>query len=132
MAKWVEWKEIEKIRSTYGKSIRDKLVDGRVHAGFKPFGTAKGRFSSSNPNLQNIPKRGELGPRIRGLFWAGLIRGGASLAAGWRLLSTRWTRQARRAHRYDAWRAAGVTRTTAVAPGQAGGGPGVHSSARMA
>jgi DNA polymerase-1 len=71
VAKWVEWKEIEKIRSTYGKSIRDKLVDGRVHAGFKPFGTAKGRFSSSNPNLQNIPKRGELGPRIRGLFWAG-------------------------------------------------------------
>src|SRR5215213_4689990 len=71
VAKWVEWKEIEKIRSTYGKSIRDKLVDGRVHPGFKPFGMAKGRFSSSNPNSQNIPKRGELGPRIRGLFWAG-------------------------------------------------------------
>ena len=71
VAKWGEWKEIEKIRSTYGKSNRDKLVDGRVHPGFKPFGTAKGRFSSSNPNSQNIPKRGELGPRIRGLFWAG-------------------------------------------------------------
>jgi DNA polymerase-1 len=72
VAKWVEWKEIEKIRSTYGKSIRDKLTpEGRVHARFKPFGTATGRFSSSTPNLQNIPKRGELGPRIRGLFWSG-------------------------------------------------------------
>jgi DNA polymerase I-like protein with 3'-5' exonuclease and polymerase domains len=70
--KWVEWKEVEKIRSTYGKSLRDKLTpEGRVHARFKPFGTATGRFSSSTPNLQNIPKRGELGPRLRGLFWAG-------------------------------------------------------------
>jgi DNA polymerase I len=70
--KWVEWKEVEKNRSTYGKSLRDKLTpEGRVHARFKPFGTATGRFSSSTPNLQNIPKRGELGPRIRGLFWAG-------------------------------------------------------------
>jgi DNA polymerase I len=72
VAKWVEWKEIEKIRSTYGKSIRDKLTpEGRVHARFKPFGTATGRFSSSTPNLQNIPKRGELGARLRGLFWSG-------------------------------------------------------------
>ena len=72
VAKWVEWKEIEKIRSTYGKSLLQKITpDGRVHARFNPFGTATGRFSSSNPNLQNIPKRGELGPRIRGLFWAG-------------------------------------------------------------
>src|SRR5215217_7322959 len=72
VAKWVEWKEVEKIRSTYGKSLRDKLMpEGRVHARFKPFGTATGRFSSSTPNLQNIPKRGELGPRIRGLFWSG-------------------------------------------------------------
>jgi len=72
VAKWVEWKEVEKIRSTYGKSLRDKLMpEGRVHARFKPFGTATGRFSSSTPNLQNIPKRGELGPRLRGLFWAG-------------------------------------------------------------
>ena len=69
VAKWVEWKEIEKIRSTYGKSLLQKITpDGRVHARFNPFGTATGRFSSSNPNLQNIPKRGELGPRIRGLF----------------------------------------------------------------
>jgi len=40
VAKWVEWKEIEKIRSTYGKSIRDKLTpEGRVHARFTDLST---------------------------------------------------------------------------------------------
>jgi DNA polymerase I-like protein with 3'-5' exonuclease and polymerase domains len=49
----------EKIRSTYGKSLLDKLTpEGRIHARLKAFGTATGRFSSSSPNLQNIPKRG--------------------------------------------------------------------------
>src|SRR5215213_11410008 len=57
--KWVEWKEVEKIRSTYRESLRKRLTpDGRIHARFNPFGTATGRFSSSGPNLQTIPKRG--------------------------------------------------------------------------
>src|SRR5215212_3797394 len=47
VAKWIEWKEIEKIRSTYGKSIMEKLdEDRRLRTRFKPFGTATGRFSS--------------------------------------------------------------------------------------
>jgi DNA polymerase I len=72
VAKWLEWKEVEKIRSTYGESLRKRLTpDGRIHARFNPFGTATGRFSSSGPNLQNIPKRGEFGKRMRGLFWSG-------------------------------------------------------------
>src|SRR5215217_5876817 len=71
VAKWVEWKRVEKLRSTYGTSLQEQIVDGRMHARFNPFGTATGRFSSSTPNLQNIPKRGELGPRLRGLFWVG-------------------------------------------------------------
>ena len=70
--KWVSWKEVEKIRSTYGKSILKKLTpEGRIHGRFSPFGTATGRFSSSGPNLQNIPRRGERGARMRGLFWSG-------------------------------------------------------------
>ena len=70
--KWIEWKEVEKIRSTYGESLRKRLTpDGRIHARFNPFGTATGRFSSSGPNLQNIPKRGAFGKRMRGLFWSG-------------------------------------------------------------
>ena len=72
VAKWLEWKEVEKIRSTYGESLRKRLTPaGRIHARFNPFGTATGRFSSSGPNLQNIPKRGEFGKRMRGLFWSG-------------------------------------------------------------
>lgn len=45
--KWIEWKEIEKIRSTYGTSILAKLdEDGRPRARFNASGTATGRFSS--------------------------------------------------------------------------------------
>src|SRR5215212_5802669 len=72
VAKWLEWKEVEKIRSTYGESLRKRLTpEGRIHARFNPFGTATGRFSSSSPNLQKIPKCGEFGKRMRGLFWSG-------------------------------------------------------------
>ena len=72
MAKWVEWKEAEKIRSTYGTSLLEKLdANDRIHGRFDSFGTATGRFASSKPNLQNIPKRGERGEQMRGLFWSG-------------------------------------------------------------
>ena len=67
VATWIEWKEAEKIRSTYGKSLLDKLTpEGRIHARFKAFGTAIGRFSSSSPNLQNIPKQGTRENRCAG------------------------------------------------------------------
>jgi DNA polymerase-1 len=85
VATWIEWKEAEKIRSTYGKSLLDKLTpEGRIHARFKAFGTATGRFSSSSPNLQNIPKQGDRGKQMRGLFWSGsddrgLTKGGLRL-----------------------------------------------------
>jgi DNA polymerase I-like protein with 3'-5' exonuclease and polymerase domains len=55
-------------------SIMDHSIDGRLHCQFNQlrsdnYGTVSGRFSSSNPNLQNIPRRDEeLGPLIRGLF----------------------------------------------------------------
>lgn len=72
VAKWVEWKEAEKIRSTYGTSILSRLTpEDRIHGRFSAFGTATGRFSSSEPNLQNIPKRGERGAKMRGMFWSG-------------------------------------------------------------
>jgi DNA polymerase-1 len=72
--KWVEWKGVEKIRSTYGTSILKKLTpEERVHGRFLPFGTATGRFSSSGPNLQNIPKNEDEddGRKMRSLFWSG-------------------------------------------------------------
>jgi DNA polymerase-1 len=67
IAKWLQWKKVEKLRSTYGESLRKKVVNGRIHGRFKQFGTATGRFSSADPNLQNIPKDAA----VRAMFWSG-------------------------------------------------------------
>jgi DNA polymerase I len=100
--KWLQWKEVKKIRSTYGESIRKALSpDGRLRARFWSFGTATGRFSSSSPNLQNIPKRGDLGKRVRSLFWSGsdgrvLIKADYASIELW-VAAVRWSDQAMRA-----------------------------------
>jgi len=64
----------EVVRTTMGKEkIFDKkslLINGRVHTNFKAHGAETGRFSSSDPNLQNIPSSGEYGKLIRNLFVA--------------------------------------------------------------
>ena len=62
----------EKMRSTYLEPL-PRLVgqDGRIHTTFNNLSTATGRLSSSNPNLQNIPIRGEMGGRMRACFTAG-------------------------------------------------------------
>jgi hypothetical protein len=61
-------------RTTAGKSriIEKKslLVNGKVHTSFKSHGAETGRFSSSDPNLQNIPSSGQYGKLIRNLFVA--------------------------------------------------------------
>ena len=61
-------------RTTAGKSrIFDKkslLINGKVHTSFKSHGAETGRFSSSDPNLQNIPSSGKYGKLIRNLFIA--------------------------------------------------------------
>jgi DNA polymerase I len=67
IAKWLQWKKVEKLRSTYGESLRKKVVNRRIHGRFKQFGTATGRFSNADPNLQNFPKDAA----VRGMFWSG-------------------------------------------------------------
>ena len=61
-------------RTTAGKSrVIDKkslLINGRAHTNFKSHGAETGRFSSSDPNLQNIPSSGDYGKLIRNLFVA--------------------------------------------------------------
>ena len=61
-------------RTTAGKSrVVDKkslLIEGRAHTNFKSHGAETGRFSSSDPNLQNIPSSGDYGKLIRNLFIA--------------------------------------------------------------
>jgi len=68
----LEFRQLSKLRSTYVDAL-PALVDprsGRVHTTFNPAGTATGRLSSTNPNLQNIPIRTELGREIRSTFIA--------------------------------------------------------------
>ncbi len=67
----LNYKKLEKLRSTYLSPLpRMADRDGRIHTVFNQMGTATGRISSSNPNLQNIPIRGELGGKIRSMFVA--------------------------------------------------------------
>ena len=65
----LEHRRLAKLRSTYLDSL-PHLVDaeGRVHTTFNQVGTATGRLSSTNPNLQNIPVRTALGQEIRAAF----------------------------------------------------------------
>jgi DNA polymerase I len=65
----IEHRQLAKLRSTYLDSL-PHLVDaeGRVHTTFNQVGTATGRLSSTNPNLQNIPVRTALGREIRAAF----------------------------------------------------------------
>jgi DNA polymerase-1 len=65
----LEHRQLSKLRSTYLDSL-PHLVDaeGRVHTTFNQVGTATGRLSSTNPNLQNIPVRTALGREIRAAF----------------------------------------------------------------
>jgi len=70
----VEAREFNKARTTFVDAILKHQVNGRIHAELHPLrsdvgGTVTGRFSYSNPNLQQIPARhGEIGPMIRSLF----------------------------------------------------------------
>jgi len=69
----LSWRELDKLNSTYLEAL-PKLVDprdGRVHTTFNQAVAATGRLSSSNPNLQNIPVRSELGRQIRQAFVPG-------------------------------------------------------------
>jgi DNA polymerase-1 len=70
--KILEYRELAKLKSTYSDSLPRLIhpISGRLHTRFCQTGTATGRLSSSNPNLQNIPIRTELGREIRAAFVA--------------------------------------------------------------
>ena len=67
-----EWRELTKLLNTYLEPLPARLdpVTGRLHTTFNQLVAATGRLSSSNPNLQNIPVRTELGSEIRSCFVA--------------------------------------------------------------
>ncbi len=65
------YRELQKLLSTYIDVIPKMAgIDGRLHSKFIQNGTTTGRFSSQDPNLQNLPIKTELGRRIRGGFVA--------------------------------------------------------------
>ena len=65
----LEYRQVAKLRSTYTEGLINVADgDGRIHSSFNQTVTATGRLSSSEPNLQNIPVRSELGRRLRKYF----------------------------------------------------------------
>ena len=67
----MEYRELDKLLGTYIDTIPDMVgEDGRLHAEFIQNGAVTGRFSSRNPNMQNIPTRTDLGRKIREGFIA--------------------------------------------------------------
>ena len=75
----LEYRHYEKLRSTYTDALPEFVGDdGRIHTTLQQNGTTTGRFSSKDPNLQNIPVGGEDGTAIRDLFIA---------ADGWEMVA---------------------------------------------
>jgi len=69
--KIMEFREYSKLKSTYADGLTRAIApDGRIHSHFQMTVTATGRLSSTEPNLQNIPVRKELGGEIRKMFVA--------------------------------------------------------------
>ncbi len=65
----LEYRALTKLKSTYAEALADQIAkDGRIHTTFQQTVTATGRLSSTDPNLQNIPIRTELGRLLRKVF----------------------------------------------------------------
>ena len=67
----IEFRQLSKLKSTYADGLLAEIAeDGRIHTTFQMMTTTTGRLSSTEPNLQNIPVRSELGSELRKMFVA--------------------------------------------------------------
>ena len=71
-ARVLDWRQLAKLRSTYTEALQAAInpVTGRVHTSYSLIGAQTGRLSSTDPNLQNIPIRSDIGRQIRDCFVA--------------------------------------------------------------
>ncbi len=88
-SKVLEWRQLSKLRSTYTEALQQAInpVTGRVHTSYSLVGAQTGRLSSTEPNLQNIPVRTEIGRQIRDCFVA--EKGNVLLAADYSQIELR-------------------------------------------
>jgi DNA polymerase-1 len=70
--KVLDWRQLQKLKSTYTDTLQDQINSktGRVHTSYSLAGAQTGRLASTDPNLQNIPIRTEIGRQIRDAFVA--------------------------------------------------------------
>jgi len=70
--KLLDWRQVSKLRSTYTEALQQQINPntGRVHTSYSMAATTTGRLASTDPNLQNIPIRTDMGRRIRDAFVA--------------------------------------------------------------
>ncbi|WP_339948316.1 DNA polymerase I [uncultured Albimonas sp.] len=71
-ARVLDWRQVSKLKSTYTDALQEHInpETGRVHTSFSLAATSTGRLASTDPNLQNIPVRTEMGREIRAAFVA--------------------------------------------------------------
>ena len=88
-AQVLDWRQLSKLKSTYTDALQAQInpETGRVHTSYSLTGAQTGRLSSTDPNLQNIPIRTEIGRQIRDAFVA--EPGNVILAADYRQIELR-------------------------------------------
>jgi len=87
--KIVDWRQLSKLKSTYTDALQEEINEktGRVHTSYSLTGAQTGRLSSTDPNLQNIPIRTQIGRQIREAFVAD--KGNVILAADYSQIELR-------------------------------------------